>query len=55
MRAERPSGRWRTIRPWIEDYAGAYFAERGLVSLRELWRKQARYIEAPEQLRLALG
>jgi group II intron reverse transcriptase/maturase len=33
----------------------AYFAERGLVSLAEQWRKNARYIIAPEQLQLALG
>lgn len=33
----------------------AYFAERGLMSLQQQWSKNARYIEAPEQLKLALG
>jgi len=33
----------------------AYFAERGLVGLVELWRERARNIAAPVQLRLALG
>jgi len=34
----------------------AYFAERGLVSMAERWKRLARYIGAPgEQLRLALG
>jgi RNA-directed DNA polymerase len=32
----------------------AYFAERGLVSLQEKWKAEARYIDAPEQL-VALG
>ncbi len=33
----------------------AYFAERGLVSLLEKWRTDARYIDAPVQLSLGLG
>jgi RNA-directed DNA polymerase len=33
----------------------AYFAERGLVSLQEKWKADAKYIDAPEQLMLALG
>jgi group II intron reverse transcriptase/maturase len=33
----------------------AFFAERGLVSLAEQWRKMAERIAAPEQLVLALG
>jgi group II intron reverse transcriptase/maturase len=33
----------------------AFFAKRGLVSLAEQWRKNARYIVAPEQLHLVLG
>jgi len=33
----------------------AYFAERGLVSLAELWRDYAERIAAPAQLALALG
>ncbi len=33
----------------------AYFAERGLVSLSETWKANARYIVAPVQLTLALG
>jgi len=33
----------------------AYFAERGLVSLRERWRTNHESIVAPKQLRLALG
>ena len=33
----------------------AYFAERGLVSIEEKWRADARYIDVPTQLTLALG
>jgi RNA-directed DNA polymerase len=33
----------------------AYFAERGLVSLKESWRKKSETIAAPVQLALALG
>ena len=33
----------------------AYFAERGLVSLQEKWKADARYINVPVQLALALG
>ena len=33
----------------------AYFAERGLVSLREEWKRRARHIGAPVQLSLAPG
>jgi RNA-directed DNA polymerase len=33
----------------------AYFAERGLISLRDRWRKLHEPIEAPKQLALALG
>ncbi len=33
----------------------AYFAERGLVSIAEKWRADARYIDVPAQLLLALG
>jgi RNA-directed DNA polymerase len=33
----------------------AYFAERGLVSIAEKWRADARHIDVPTQLTLALG
>jgi RNA-directed DNA polymerase len=33
----------------------AYFAERGLVSIEEKWRADARYIDVPTQLSLAWG
>ena len=33
----------------------AYFAERGLVSLRERWQAAHEHIAAPVQLTLALG
>jgi group II intron reverse transcriptase/maturase len=33
----------------------AYFAERGLVSLQEKWKADARYIDVPLQLTLGLG
>jgi RNA-directed DNA polymerase len=33
----------------------AYFAERGLVSIEEKWKADARYIDVPVQLSLALG
>jgi len=33
----------------------AYFADRGLVSLAELWRAKHRAIVAPAQLTLTLG
>jgi len=33
----------------------AYFVERGLVSIAEQWRVRSGNIEAPMQLRLALG
>jgi RNA-directed DNA polymerase len=33
----------------------AYFAERGLLSIAEKWRADARYIDAPAQLTLTLG
>jgi RNA-directed DNA polymerase len=33
----------------------AYFAERGLVCIEEKWRADARYIDVPVQLTLALG
>jgi group II intron reverse transcriptase/maturase len=33
----------------------AYFAERGLVSLQEKWRQDARHVDVPAQLTLALG
>lgn len=33
----------------------AYFAERGLVSVEEKWKADARYIDVPTQLTLALG
>jgi group II intron reverse transcriptase/maturase len=33
----------------------AYFAERGLVSIEEKWKADARYVDVPTQLTLALG
>lgn len=54
--AGRKSGWALSHNPAIErGLRNAYFAERGLVSLAEQWRRQAKSISAPAQLRLALG
>ena len=64
----KPKTAWRCVyegrkSPWALSHApaverglrNAYFAERGLVSLLEKWKADARYIAAPVQLTLPLG
>jgi group II intron reverse transcriptase/maturase len=64
----KPKTAWRNVYEgrkslWALSHAlavhqalrNAYFAERGLVSIAEKWKADARYINAPVQLALALG
>lgn len=64
----KPKTAWRSIyagrkSPWSMSIAGAverglrnaYFAERGLISLEQLWEADPRRVVAPVQLTLALG
>lgn len=64
----KPKTAWRSIyagrkSPWSMSIAGAverglrnaYFAERGLISLEQLWEADSRRVVAPVQLKLALG
>ena len=64
----KPKTAWRSIyagrkSPWSMSIAGAverglrnaYFAERGLISLEQLWEADPRRLVAPVQLTLALG
>lgn len=68
QRGVRPKTAWRSVYGgrkslWALSHTSAvdrglhnaYFAERGLVSLTERWKAQARLIGAPVQLVLALG